>query len=107
MVEKGEDADISSLNLSLLETPQEKAVLLLLAEYEQVVMRATKDNNPAVMTKYCFDVAQAYNDFYHHCKVIDESQPELTGARLLLSRVTRDVLKDALSLLTIDTVERM
>jgi len=107
MVDKGGDLDIFQLQLDLLSVPQEKALLMQIATYSDVIMRAVQEYNPAIITKFCFDLAQKYNDFYHHCKVIDDDNKEMTQIRLLLSRVVRDVMQDALHVLSIDTVERM
>ena len=107
MIDKSQDIDISSLDLSLLSSQQEKDLLLFVSKYESVVLRATQDNNPSIITKYCFDMAQKYNDFYHHHKVLDPQNTDQSNVRLLLSRVVKDVLTDALSLLTIDTVQKM
>lgn len=107
MVDKGGDLDIMHLKLDLLQTPQEKALLMHVATYQDVIVKATQEYNPAGITRFCFELAQKYNDFYHHCQVINEDNQDMTQIRLLLSRVVRDVLQDALAVLTINTVDRM
>ncbi len=85
----------------------EKKLLLLLAEYSDVVHKALGAYNPSVIAKYCFDLAQAFNEFYNSEPILTAPTPELRLARLALSSLVRDMLVRTLHLLTIDTVEEM
>jgi len=87
--------------------PEEKQVLLLLAEYGNVIEKALAQYNPSTITRYCFDLAQTFNNFYNTHKIILEDNPELSNARLMLCHAVKEVLTDALSVLTIETVEEM
>lgn len=107
MVQKGDPGGLADLDMGLLTAPQEKALLLHIANYDDMVIRAMREYNPSAITRYCFDLAQLYNDFYQNCKVIDPQHEARSQVRLLLSRIVRDVLQDSLALLTIHTVERM
>jgi arginyl-tRNA synthetase len=60
----------------------------------------------SVITKYCFDVAQAFNEFYNKHQILGVEK-EVEIARLALSSLVRDALKNALGLLTIGVVEEM
>jgi len=71
------------------------------------VEKALENYNPAVITKYCFDLSQAFNDFYNKHSVLNAENEELVSARLFLCEKAGLVLTDALSLLTIDTVFEM
>jgi arginyl-tRNA synthetase len=62
--------------------------------------------NPSVITKYCFDVAQTFNEFYNKHQVLTVEE-QLKNARLRLCDTTKGVLSQALQLLTIETVEEM
>jgi arginyl-tRNA synthetase len=52
-------------------------------------------------------VAQLFNSYYHNHKIIDESNVELSKARLHLLQSILQVMKNALNLLGIDAVESM
>ncbi len=86
---------------------EEKELLLWLARYEGLVKKALAEYNPSVITRYCFDLAQAFNDFYNKHAILKADSAELAAARLALSLVVRQVLENGLSLLTIDFVEEM
>ncbi len=93
--------------ISLLNKPEEKQLLLFLARYEEVVSEALQNYNPSTITRYCFDLAQQFNNFYNKHSVLNAENKDLIAARLQLSGAVKNVLENALNLLTIDTVEEM
>ncbi len=95
------------LNFSLLKENEEKKLLLLMAEYEEVIKKALENYNPSVITKYCFDLAQAFNEFYNKHDILKAQSVDLVSARLALSQAVKQTLTSALHILTIETVEEM
>ena len=93
--------------LENLNKPEEKQLSLLLVKYEEVIAEALQRYNPSIITRYCFDLAQHFNNFYNKHSVLNAENNDLIAARLQLSRVVKNVLENALNLLTIDTVEEM
>ncbi len=89
-----------------LTAPEEKKILFFLAAYPQIIQKALRDYNPSTVAKYCFDLAQAFNEFYNAHRVL-EAEETVKQARLSLIEATRTVLTNALELLTISTVEEM
>ena len=61
---------------------------------------------PFLVSRYAMDVAHAFNKFYQDCKINVEDK-SVRNARAFLVDVTRQVLKDALSLLGIHCPEQM
>ena len=59
------------------------------------------------LAHYLIDVTHAFGAFYRECKVLDDSDRELSQARLLLVDSTRVILARGLSLLGIPLPERM
>ena len=103
---KGERLKLKG-NCDLLDKPEEKKLLLFLAQYEEVVSEALREYNPSMITRYCFDLAQQFNNFYNKYSVLNAETKDLIGARLQLCAAVKNVLENALGLLTIDTVEAM
>ena len=71
------------------------------------VAAALSAREPAVIAKYAFELAQAFNLFYHRHRILSESD---AARRVFLLRVTRVVerqLVAALELLGIDAPEKM
>ncbi len=99
--------DYSSVDYSSLTEPEEKTLVLMLAVYEETVRKALEQYNPSVIARYCFDLSQAYNDFYNNHSILNAPSTPLLQARLSLSSAVKTVLQSALQLLTIETVEEM
>ena len=86
---------------------EEKQLLLFLAQYEEVVAEALRAYNPSTITRYCFDLAQQFNNFYNKHSVLNTENSNLIVARVQLCEAVKNVLENALKLLTIDSVEEM
>ena len=93
--------------LDELVASEEKKLLLMMGDYGEVIKKALENKNPSVIAKYCFDLAQAFNDFYNKHSVLSAENKDLISARLALCGAVRKVLVDALGLLTIEVVEEM
>ena len=100
-------SQIAKSKFTLLDKPEEKQLVLWLGKYEETVKKALAEYNPSVITRYCFDLAQAFNNFYNNCTILKAETKDLISARLSLSMATKNVLESALGLLTIETVEEM
>ncbi len=62
---------------------------------------------PAFVAKYAFQLAQAFNNFYHKHHILSETDAEKRGFLLGLTEVVERQLVKALSLLGIEAPERM
>ena len=80
-------------------------IINLLQDFARVVKRAADNYDPSLIAKYAISLAQAFNKFYAHTRILDES-PE-RDSRLALSYATAVVLKEALRLLGVDAPEKM
>lgn len=94
-------------DLSLLVTNEEKQLLLMLGQYGEIIIKAFQSYNPSVLTKYAFDVAAAFSNFYAKQIVINQENKELTKARLALCAATKQVIENCLTALSIETVDEM
>jgi len=62
---------------------------------------------PAFVAKYAFQLAQAFNNFYHKHHILSETDAEKREFLLGLTQVVERRLVKALSLLGIEAPERM
>ena len=92
-------------NVNILE--KEKQILMLLHDFPSVVKQAGDNLSPALIANYAFDLAKEFNGFYQDIPVLKEENQNLREFRLVLSKFTADVLKNALGLLGITAPERM
>ena len=86
---------------------REIAVIQRLADYPAVVAEAGRNYSPAVIANYAYDLVKEYNQFYHDCSILKETDPAVRAMRLALSACTARTVASAMSLLGIRVPERM
>jgi arginyl-tRNA synthetase len=91
----------------LLTQPAERALALQLLRFPEAVEAAAADYLPHLITAYLWDLAKCFSGFFENCPVLKAETPELKESRLLLVDLVGRVIKQALELLGIRTVERM
>ncbi|MBE7062124.1 MAG: arginine--tRNA ligase [Clostridiales bacterium] len=84
----------------------EYEVISTLAKFKDVVKAAAEKYEPSYVTRYAIDLATAFNKFYMNCKIACGDN-DLQNFRLAITDATRTTLKNALTLLGIETVEQM
>ncbi len=85
---------------------KEQALVKVLQEYASVVYEAGEEYKPSHIAHYAIKLAQTYNEFYHSCPI--RTAPEdRKGLRKALSEQTARIIKDCLSLLTIQALDEM
>lgn len=88
-----------------LSDPESWEIIKLLQDFSRIVKRAAENYDPSLIAKYAINLAQAFNKYYAHTRILDES-PE-RESRLALSYSTAVVLKEALRLLGVDAPDKM
>ena len=88
-----------------LNDPESWEIIKLLQDFGRVVKRAADNYEPSLIAKYAISLAQVFNKYYAHTRILDES-PE-RDSRLALSYSTAVVLKEALRLLGVEAPEKM
>jgi len=86
-----------------LENPEFELVKKLL-QFKDVVKNAYNSLNPSIIANYSYQLSQMFNEFYHSCPVINSDNESF---RLALVDSFRQVLKNSLYLLGIETIEEM
>ncbi len=104
--EKETDAGISpNINFNHF-TEQELAVIKLLYQFPEVLVKVLQHYKPHILASYLISLGQAFNEFYHKCPVISD-QKSTMKARLLLVSCTKQVLANGLNLMGIKAPEEM
>ncbi len=85
---------------------QEYDLISALAKFEDVVLSSAEKNEPSLVTRYVVDVASLFNKFYFDCKILGEAD-NVKNFRLALTKATKTVIKNSLSLLGIKTPNKM
>jgi len=86
--------------------PAERALLLQLALWPEVVREAERRRSPHRVAAYLMDLARDFHGFYHRCRVVGEA-PEVVAFRIDLLRATRSVIATGLGLIGVEAPDRM
>jgi arginyl-tRNA synthetase len=91
----------------ILGQPSERTLAMQLLRFPEAIESAAADYIPHMLTAYLWDLAKSFSNFFENCPVLKAETPELKNSRLLLVDLVARVIKQALDLLGIRTVERM
>ena len=81
-------------------------IVKLIYSYTDILMLATKKNEPSILARYLIDLSKAFSTFYNDNKIIVENK-KTQDARIYLTYATNIVLKNAANLLGIKMPEKM
>lgn len=85
----------------------EKQLMLALAKYNTSVEAACEEYAPHKICAYIYDLANAFNHFYHETKILAEEDEVKKAGWIALLVLTRDVLETSIDLLGFSAPERM
>ncbi len=97
--------DYSIIAETLNENERELATALLKLPYW--IIKAYEGYKPNLIADYLFETAKIFNSFYASEPILKETDKEKFNTRLMLAEKTAFVIKEGLSLLGIEVVERM
>jgi arginyl-tRNA synthetase len=83
------------------------SLIILASRLEETILQALASNEPAILAKYTFNLAKAFNLFYHNHRIIVEENPTKRAVLIATADITRRTLTAALATLGIEVPERM
>ena len=85
----------------------EKDLMLQLSKYNEVIETSFMELAPHKICQYVYELANAFNRFYHDTKIIAEENEKQRASWLSLISLAKDVLTACIDLLVIEAPERM
>ena len=107
ILEKSGKKPSIEIDFSLLSEKSELELVKEIGLFGLQVRDAAKNLSPKVISRYCHDLAVAFNAFYEKVKVLDLDDEELENSRICLVGSFKLTLERALSLLGITAPEKM
>ncbi len=101
------DGETVAENLSGKENEDVWELLLHAGSLDYAMNAAIHAQEPAFVTKYAFQLAQAFNNFYHKHHILSEENDQKRSFLLALTGVVEERIKESLKLLGIEAPERM
>ncbi|QYO65488.1 arginine--tRNA ligase [Leptolyngbya sp. 7M] len=83
------------------------ALLLMALRLEETLISAARTNEPAILTKYAFNLAKSFNLFYHNHKIIPEPDATKRAILITVADLVRRSLTAALETMGIEIPEKM
>ena len=91
----------------LLGTPEERALLSVIARLPAVIESAAADHEPHQVATYTREFAETFNAFYRECPVLTADGSGTRDARLALVAAARHTVANALFVLGVEAPESM
>ena len=85
----------------------EKNLMLVLSRFNAMMENAYEEKAPHKICAYIYDLANAFNRFYHETKILGEENAEKQKSYIALLKVTKDVLEGCIDVLGFEAPERM
>ena len=96
-------------NISIVGTDNDsqKDLMIELTKFNNVIDVAYEELAPHKICAYIYDLANAFNRFYHETKILAEENVERQQSYIALLKLTRDVLNTCIDLLGFKAPDRM
>lgn len=85
----------------------EKALMMSLAGFPAMMSGAYEETAPHKVCAYIYDLANAFNRFYHETRIVAEQDQEKKAGWVALLILTRDILEACIDVLGFSAPERM
>jgi len=85
----------------------EKALMLELTKFNAMMEAAFRDIAPHKVCAYIYDLANAFNHFYHGTKILSEEDARKKEGYIALIMLTKEVLETCIDVLGFSAPERM
>ncbi len=103
---KDKNKENKNPDLSLLKEEGERNLFIKMAYYPEVLKKSAKDYDPSELTRYVFELAQMFNDYYHSTQILS-SDKKTKQARLFLLNSLKEVMENSLQILGIPLLKEM
>ena len=98
---------IGEIDYSLLQSNEEHLLIRKMADFEDVIRKSAENYKPSLVANYLIELSQTFNEYYHKTQILKTESTALRGTRLALILAVKQVLKNGLELLGINSLEEM
>lgn len=85
----------------------EKALMMALVQFNAMMQSAAEETAPHKVCAYVYDLANAFNHFYHETKILGEADEPRKEGLIALLLLTRDVMEACIDVLGFSAPEKM
>ncbi|MCM1187938.1 MAG: arginine--tRNA ligase [bacterium] len=95
------------LKLRAAENDSQKELMMQLVQFNAMLQSAAEETAPHKVCAFVYDLANAFNRFYHETKILGEENRRKKEGLVALLLLTRDVLETCIDLLGFSAPEKM
>lgn len=95
------------LVLQPAENQSEKSLMMQLVQFNAMMQSSAEETAPHKVCAYIYDLANAFNHFYHETKILSEEDVRKKEGLIALLVLTRDVLEACIDVLGFAAPEKM
>lgn len=98
---------VTGLKVNQQSGESEKVLMLALVKYNEMMENAYEELAPHKICAYIYDLANAFNHFYHETKILAEENEAKKQGYIALLILTKKVLESCIDVLGFEAPERM
>lgn len=99
--------DLSKVTIKEAVNAAEKALMLELSKFHAMMEASFEEIAPHKICAYIYDLANAFNHFYHETKILTEEEEAKRAGWIALLKLTKEILETCIDLLGFTAPERM
>lgn len=99
--------DESGAVIEAAHSESEKNLMLELSKFNAMMESAFEETAPHKVCSYIYDLANAFNSFYHETKIMSEEDERVQKSYIRLLELTKSVLETCIDVLGFSAPERM
>ena len=99
--------ELEGLTITAAGSDGEKALMLEAAKFNEVMAAAYEELAPHKICAYIYDLANAFNRFYHETKILAEEDGERKKSYIALLLLVKEILESCIDVLGFEAPERM
>lgn len=104
---KEEGGNLDVLKILAAGSDSEKALMLEASKFNQVITNAYEEKAPHKICSYIYELANAFNRFYHETKILAEEDQAKKESYLALLMLVKNILEACIDMLGFEAPERM
>lgn len=96
-----------SIDFSKITSAEEFELVKLISRLQDAILAAIDKLEPSILTRHVIEIAKAFNKFYNAHSILNAPDVEVKNTRLKLVEATCQAVKNGLSLIGLEVVEKM
>lgn len=104
---QGKSVEECLSNIKAASSDSQKDLMLALSRFNGVIENAYEETAPHKICAYIYELANAFNGFYHGTKILSETDEEAQKSYIAILMLTKEILEVCIDLLGFSAPERM